>query len=679
MDLKGEDAPLEVGVFPSHSESYFAAVAEASTDVMRILELDGVVEFMNVRGRALLEIENFDVNHRKYWPDLWPEAARADLLAALDTARAGGTGRFRGFCPTAKGKPRWWDSVVSTVRDETGAVVRLLASSRDITYEVRREERLRKAAQKVRRANLEKARSLQYLKAAVEAMPAGLAFYNEDDRLTVWNQAYESASADHRAAGLAVGLRYQDLVERDVALGLYPEAAGREAEWVAECLAARSNFRTREQQLADGRWFRFDDRRLADGGVIATAVDISELKGRELQLAAQADELERARVQAEAASEAKSVFLANMSHEIRTPLNGVLAMSDILCRSGLPDRERELAAVVRSSAETLEHLVSEILDLARIEAGMIVLEQAPFHLGDAVRAVFAAARAKADEKKLAVNLVVDPAADGTVLGDATRVKQILTNLLSNAVKFTARGRIDVTVAVIEQNRFRVSVADTGIGFDPAQKARLFRRFEQADAGITRQFGGTGLGLAICEQLANAMGGAIDCEATSGEGSTFHVHLLLQAAPIEEDGVQAEAGPDGEGMVVLVVDDHAVNRQVADLILRQAGIETVMAEDGKQAVAAVQETGPDLVLMDIQMPGMDGFSAVREIRAWERQTGRARTPILMLSANALPQHAEEGRKSGADGHLSKPITADRLLSKVFSVLEEMRDSRQSAAR
>ena len=666
-------------MFPSHSESYFAAVAEASTDVMRILELDGVVEFMNVQGRELLEIENFDVNHRKYWPDLWPETARDDLLAALDTARAGGIGRFRGFCPTAKGKPRWWDSVVSPVRDDTGTVVRLLASSRDVTHEVRREERLRKAAHKVRRANLEKARSLQYLQAAVEAMPAGLAFYNDDDRLTVWNQVYESASADHRAGGLTVGLRYQDLVERDVALGLYPAAIGREAEWVAECLAVRRNFGRREQQLADGRWFRFDDRRLADGGVIATAVDISDLKGRELELAAQAVELERARVQAEAASEAKSVFLANMSHEIRTPLNGVLAMSDVLCRSGLPERERALAAVVRSSAETLEHLVSEILDLARIEAGMIALETEPFHLGDAVRTVVAAAQAKADEKKLAVNLFVDPAADGAVLGDATRVKQILTNLLSNAVKFTARGRIDVNVAVIEQNRFRVSVADTGIGFDPAHKARLFRRFEQVDAGITRQFGGSGLGLAICEQLTSAMGGIIDCEASPGGGATFRVDLPLRAASMEAGDALAEPEPGGEGVLVLVVDDHAVNRQVADLILRQTGVETVMAEDGEQAVAAVQEVGPDLVLMDIQMPRMDGFSAVRAIRAWERKTGGPRTPILMLSANALPQHVEEGRKAGADGHLTKPITADRLLAQVFSALDvsERRSSKRSA--
>lgn len=653
-------------MFPSLSESYFAVVAEASTDVMRILELDGTVDFMNVRGHALLEIDDFIINHRKYWPDLWPEAARTDLLSALQAARNGDVGRFRAFCPTAKGRPRWWDSVVSPVRDDTGTVVRLLASSRDVTQEVRREERLRRAALRVRRANAEKARSLEYLNAAIEAMPAGLAFYDAQDRLTVWNAAYEAASADPLQGSLRAGMRFRGLLERDVALGLYPEAVGREAEWISDCLAARRRLVAREQRLADGRWFRFEDRRLADGGQISAAVDISALKDRELRLAAQAEDLEEARARAEAASEAKSVFLANMSHEIRTPLNGVLALSDVLCRSALPDRERELAGVIRSSAKTLEHLVSEILDLARIEAGAVVLDNAPFHLGDAIRTVAAAARVKAQEKTLTLDLAVHPMIDRAVLGDETRFKQILTNLLSNAVKFTATGSIRVTADPLDGDRFRLSVADTGIGFGPDQEARLFRRFEQADASVTRRYGGAGLGLATCEQLTTKLGGRIDCESAPGEGTVFTIDLPFAPAAMSPAGEPVTPVAE-RPLKVLVVDDHAVNRQVADIILRRAGAETAFAEDGAEAVAMARGGGFDLVLMDIQMPRMDGFSAVREIRAGEARSGRPRTPILMLSANALPQHVEEARGAGADGHLSKPITADRLLAEVNAVL------------
>lgn len=332
------------------------------------------------------------------------------------------------------------------------------------------------------------------------------------------------------------------------------------------------------------------------------------------------------------------------------------------CRTG----ERELAGVIRSSAKTLEHLVSEILDLARIEAGAVVLDNAPFHLGDAIRTVAAAARVKAQEKTLTLDLAVHPMIDRAVLGDETRFKQILTNLLSNAVKFTATGSIRVTADPLDGDRFRLSVADTGIGFGPDQKARLFRRFEQADASVTRRYGGAGLGLATCEQLTTKLGGRIDCESAPGEGTVFTIDLPFAPAAMSPAGEPVTPVAE-RPLKVLVVDDRAVNRQVADIILRRAGAETAFAEDGAEAVAMARGGGFDLVLMDIQMPRMDGFSAVREIRAGEARSGRPRTPILMLSANALPQHVEEARGAGADGHLSKPITADRLLAEVNAVL------------
>jgi len=654
-------------MFPSLTESYFAAVAEASPDVMRILELDGTVEFMNARGLAMLEIERFENNRRKRWPNLWPETTRPDLLAALETARNGGIGRFCGFCPTTRGKPRWWDSVVSPIRDEAGQVVRLLASSRDITAEVRREERLRKAALRIRRANADKARSLEHLRAALDAMPAGIAFFDAEDRLTICNAAYETACVGLESNNLCIGRTYAELLERSLSRGMFPEAVGGEAEWLAVQFAARRNGEAREQRFSDGRCYRFEDRRLPDGGLISAAVDITELKAREKDLSRQAGILAEAKAAAEAASEAKSVFLANMSHEIRTPLNGVMAMADLLCRRELPLQEREMAGVIRESALTLDHLLSDILDLARIESGAVAVEQRVFDLGHALETVIAPARFRAAEKGLELTLVTDPDLDLEVIGDVNRLKQILNNLLSNAVKFTTAGSVRLTATRREGRIMRFMVEDTGIGFDSGDKARLFRRFEQQDPSTTRRYGGSGLGLTISNQLATLMGGVLDCEGSPGKGACFWLDIPLARAEISPEAIAEPAHAPALSLRILVADDHPANRKIVELIMGSVGAKVHSVADGAEAVAAFRTATFDLVLMDIQMPVLDGLSAVREIRVWERTEGHSPTPILMLSANALPEHVAAATAAGADGHVSKPVTAERLLSRIEAAL------------
>jgi signal transduction histidine kinase/CheY-like chemotaxis protein len=395
--------------------------------------------------------------------------------------------------------------------------------------------------------------------------------------------------------------------------------------------------------------------------------------------------LRQAQLKAEAASLSKTEFLANMSHEIRTPLNGVVAVADLLSQAKLPERERKMAEIIRSSGQSLERLLSDVLDLARVEAGQLTIEAAPFHAADLVRAVAALCRLRADEKGLALNTEIDPTLERWFLGDTVRVRQILTNFTSNAVKFTAKGAVTIRAEMPAPGRLRFSVIDSGVGFGPEVKARLFARFQQADGSITRRFGGSGLGLAISRQLASLMDGVVDCESAPGHGSCFWFEAPFAGVAAPEEGIDADSAdaPEPRAVRVLVADDHATNQMVVKMMLDQFGVENVIVDDGMKAVEALRVGGFDAVLMDMQMPVMDGLEATRMIRHEESRTGRPRTPILMLSANALVEHRLAAEHAGADGHIAKPVTVAGLMGALNAVLEqpeseEPADEQQTAA-
>ncbi|MEJ0064118.1 MAG: ATP-binding protein [Caulobacteraceae bacterium] len=390
--------------------------------------------------------------------------------------------------------------------------------------------------------------------------------------------------------------------------------------------------------------------------------------------------LKLAQQKAEAASLSKTEFLANMSHEIRTPLNGVVAVADMLAAAALGERERKMAEIIRSSGQSLERLLSDVLDLARVEAGQLTIEAAPFHAADLVRAVAALCRLRADEKGLALNTEIDPALERWFTGDTVRVRQILTNFTSNAVKFTAKGAVTIRAEMPEPGRLRFSVIDTGVGFSPDVKARLFARFQQADGSITRRFGGSGLGLAISRQLASLMDGVVDCESAAGHGSRFwfEAPFVETTAPVEGVDAEAACAPEARAVRVLVADDHATNQMVVKMMLDQFGIDNVIVDNGLKAVEALRGGAFDAILMDMQMPVMDGLEATRLIRQEEAATGRPRTPILMLSANALPEHRLAGERAGADGHVAKPITVAGLMGALNAVLESAEDDEMAEA-
>jgi PAS domain S-box-containing protein len=377
--------------------------------------------------------------------------------------------------------------------------------------------------------------------------------------------------------------------------------------------------------------------------------------------------LVEAKAAAEAANRAKTDFLANISHEIRTPLNGVIGIVDALTRTPLSADQTEMVGLIRDSGATLERLVSDFLDIAKIEAGQLQLEERPFDLEQALRPCIEVMRHRAEEKGLALRVDGLDAAAGRYLGDGTRIGQVVGNLLSNAIKFTEAGQVTLRVsaepAPNNETRLTFEVEDTGIGFDDDHAAGLFGRFHQADATISRRFGGTGLGLSICRSLVGMMGGEISAASTPGAGSRFTVSLSLpHAEPEAAPEVLAALPTHADAPLrVLLVEDHPTNQRVAQLILATQGAEVVTVNDGLEAIDAFQAGTFDVVLMDMQMPRMDGLAATRALRALEAESGAVRTPIIMLSANALTAHREQTLEAGADLHVAKPITAANLLA------------------
>lgn len=395
-------------------------------------------------------------------------------------------------------------------------------------------------------------------------------------------------------------------------------------------------------------------------------------------------EMETARALAVAANSAKDDFLAHISHEIRTPLNGVIGMNNLLAQSDLQAEQRQYVDLVASSGRALLALVNDVLDYSRLQAQKLILEQVRFPLNRWLWEVVTPLRVTAEGKGLELSLRASDDVPQEAVGDPGRLRQILTNLLSNAIKFTEQGQIEVSMRSSPgfQGRMglRIEVADTGIGIPLEMQQSIFGAFVQADSSTSRRYGGSGLGLAISMKLAQMMGGRIDLDSAPGRGSRFvlHVPLGIPRADtpntqfgLEDGGTDTElarlvqASPPLEqpsqfpGKRALVVDDHSVNRLLATKLLEQLGFEVAAAENGDKAVQAVRSTAFDLVLMDIQMPVMNGWQATHHIRQWEQAAGKTRVPIVALSAHASAADREQALASGMDGYLSKPLTPEAL--------------------
>lgn len=415
------------------------------------------------------------------------------------------------------------------------------------------------------------------------------------------------------------------------------------------------------------------------GALVPIEVDLSRLQGErgEIITAIVRDVTERveaeralseAAMAAEAASRAKSEFLAAMSHEIRTPLNGILGMAQAMAQGDLSPRQRDRLAIIRDSGEGLLQILNDLLDLSKIEAGKLTLEEAEFDLEDLLNGACAIFSPLAAQKGLEYGCALSPGARGRYIGDPLRLRQLLHNLISNAIKFTKSGRVDVSVTG-ESGRLLLTVTDTGIGISADRVARIFDTFEQADVSTMRQFGGTGLGLSICKQLVELMGGSIDVRSEEGKGSAFTVILPMKRAVVQraskvEPPVRV-GDVDGRARI-LVAEDNPTNQAVIRALLEAAGLTCVVTADGQAALDAWHQGDWDLILMDVQMPGMDGPTATATIRAIEAEEARPRVPIIGVTANVMSHQVEEYVASGMDAVVSKPIQMAELLGAIRQV-------------
>ena len=406
------------------------------------------------------------------------------------------------------------------------------------------------------------------------------------------------------------------------------------------------------------------------------------------RLELQTRELSCARDAALESSRLKSQFLANMSHEIRTPMNGILGMTELVLNSELTSEQRECLSLAMNSANALLLLINDILDLSKIEAGYLELEAIPFSVARLIEETVQPFALHARGKGLEFSWHADSGLPESMIGDPSRLRQVIVNLVGNAIKFTSQGGVTLRVDCGERTgdctMLHVAVADTGIGIAKDKQEAIFNAFTQVDGSIARRFGGTGLGLSIVSRLVEKMGGCIWVESEPGKGSTFHFTSRVKmdtsaagrAAPGRNaslENPQPTCEPNGPALSILVAEDNPVNQRVAECLLRRHGHNVVLVDDGRKAVEAFVSQPFDIVLMDVQMPEMDGYEATAAIRQEEKEQRARRTPIVALTAHAMKGDVERCLAAGMDDYVAKPINFAELLRKMSGLCSEARNT------
>lgn len=411
----------------------------------------------------------------------------------------------------------------------------------------------------------------------------------------------------------------------------------------------------------DSRWFKINTvpiEKDEEKRVLLTITDITEYKKTHMHLL-------RLKEAAEAANKAKSSFLANMSHEIRTPLNGIIGMTDLTFSTSLTDEQKENLQIVKNCADTLLSLINDILDLSKIEANKVIIEEIEFDIDKMMQKIINTHLTKARDKSVELKYIIEDTVPKILLGDSHRLGQVLNNLVSNAVKFTDKGYVAVHVNLIKSNNdifeIQFAVEDTGIGINHDELKYLFKNFSQVDGTITRKYGGTGLGLVISQKLAELMGGKIKVISEKGHGSRFFFSVKLQEAKniVEETHAKLNKNQKSDNLSVLLVEDNHVSQLVIKLMLKELGYrEVTVASNGVEALKFCEEKDFDIILMDVQMPELDGVETVKIIREKEKKSGR-HIPIIVITAYALKGDRENFLSQGMDEYISKPVNIHEL--------------------
>lgn len=610
------------------------------------LDLEGQLLLINEAGLGLITAARFARIAGQHWSAFWPDVAHEDLRQGLAIAQRGGQYRFDARMPVADGTAREWNVLVSPLRDQDGALAGAITSAHDATS-------------------------------------VFLARHEADARAHAWEKDVVALRAANRIAQLGAWdydcatrrLNFSSELVELVGVGPRLEVVEAINLWAEE---DRRPFASQFEQAATlGREFAFEGRILGLDGSIRWMRVIGEpeiaggwcvaLRGSSQDITASRLAMERLLISeqtAVSAVAAMSNFLSTMSHELRTPLNGVLGMAQAMALDELSETQRDRLGVIRSSSDALLALLNDLLDMSRIQAGRLELEDGVVEikaLADSVKMFAVLLQAKDVEFSVQI-------AEGVRSrwgGDPNRVRQILHNLVANAVKFTERGSVHVMFSE-DRGRLVLQVRDTGIGIPLDRLAHIFEKFVQADASMTRRFGGAGLGLSICQDITSLMGGNIAVETVEGEGSTFTVNLPLPhlaIADADAAGPLPTAEISTDGLRVLVAEDNVMNQRVLRTLLNALGVEPVIVSNGEEAVACWRRESWDVVLMDVQMPVMDGVSAARSIRTQEQIERRDHTPIIALTANAMPHHLVEYMTAGMDAVVAKPIDLAALVQAI----------------
>jgi PAS domain S-box-containing protein len=512
-------------------------------------------------------------------------------------------------------------------------------------------------------SELQAVRSEQLLRTAIDTIDEAFVLYGPDDRLVLCNEKYRelySVSSDL----IVPGALFEDIIREGARRGQYKAAIGREEEWVQERMAVHNSQQEPfTQRIDDGRVLRIVERKMPDGSTVGFRIDITKLAS--------------ATEEAQEANVAKSRFLATMSHEIRTPMNGILGMAQLLLMPDVSESDRDdYARTILTSGQSLLTLLNDILDLSKIEAGKFRLEAqifAPEQIAHETHALFAGV-AKAKNLALTYHWNGPPAQ--RYEADAHRLRQMLSNLVGNAIKFTSHGQVTIEGSALQSETdgmvlLEYAVSDTGIGIAADKLDNLFSPFSQADSSTTREYGGSGLGLSIVRSLAHLAGGSVGVTSEPGAGSRFWFRVQARCITANEDARHTARGT-GRGRAddssskqlsghILVAEDNAINQLVIKNLLARLGLQMTLVNDGKAAVNSIAAGSiPDLVLMDIQMPVLDGYAATARIRRWEEDTGRTqRIPIVALTADAFPEDHQRCLAAGMDDFLSKPVGFETL--------------------
>ena len=520
-----------------------------------------------------------------------------------------------------------------------------------------------------RQTELEAQRNMQLLLGSIEALDEAFVIYDADECLVFCNEKYRRLYPDLGHV-IVPGTRFEDIIRAGAEMGFYRESIDNMEEWVQVRLAAfRSGDQTRIQRAKDGRVMRAIERKMADGHTVGFRIDITDLVA--------------ATDAALAASRAKSRFLATMSHEIRTPMNGILGMAQLLLMPEVQARDRDaFARTILSSGQTLLTLLNDILDLSKIEAGKFQLERIVFDPEALIQETCNLFAGAAQAKGLQFGGQWLGQVGPRYAADAHRLRQMLSNLVGNALKFTRAGQVRLEAQELERtdssSLLEFAVSDTGIGIAADKRDLLFKPFSQTDSSTTREFGGSGLGLSIVSNLAAAMGGEVGVDSEPGLGSRFWFRVRVDqvvGAPSRPDAKRTAVSASGPAAAirlsghVLVAEDNLVNCMVIESLLTQLGLTVALVYDGQQAVSAIEQADvelgrdsyqrPDLILMDLQMPVMDGYVATEKIRQWEAANQRAPLPIIALTANAFEEDRQRCLAVGMNDFLTKPLALEAL--------------------